>query len=165
MQRASWNRLATQVDKTGRYGDLYHPTGHRLYLAINSTRAELNLAALDQALDFLPNIAPIAGFAPSLGVLVNGDVGFKLGPAATPLASAVLLYATETVSPGRSKVSKSEYRLIGSIAAGVALNSNQGQLYVDKFDVPVEGRKVGIQIVPVSAGFQGLPLRALVTVL
>ena len=34
IQRGTWNRLATQVDKTGRYGDMYHPTGHRLYLAI-----------------------------------------------------------------------------------------------------------------------------------
>lgn len=165
IQRGTWNRLATQVDKTGRYGDMYHPTGHRLYLAINSSRAEQGLAVLDEAPDFLPNIAPIAGFAPSLGVLVNGDVELKLGPAVTPLASAVFVYATETQSPGRSKIDRSAFRLLGTIAAGVALNFNQGQLYVDKFDVPAEGRKVGIQIVPVTNGFQGLPQRTLVTVL
>ena len=165
MQRSGWNRLAAQVGKTGRFGDLYHPSGHRLYLAVNTTRAELALASLDQAPAFLPAIAPIPGFAPSLGILIGGDVELKLGSGATPLASPVLVYATPTQSPGRSVIGKSEYRLIGTVAAGVALNVNQGQFYVDKFDLPTEGRKVGIKLVPVTNGFQGLSQRALVTVL
>jgi hypothetical protein len=48
-QRVGWNSLAALVTKTGKYGDLYTPTGHRLYIALNQTRAEFGLAILDDA--------------------------------------------------------------------------------------------------------------------
>ena len=69
------------------------------------------------------------------------------------------------MSPGRSTVSNSEYRLIGTAGAADALNADIGTLYDAKFGVPAGGVKIGVKVIPVSAsGFQGNPQSSLVIV-
>jgi hypothetical protein len=164
-QRAGWNDLAGQITKTGKYGDLYNPTGHRLYIALNATRGEFALAALDDAPLAIEPTVPVADFAPTLNVTLAGELEFKLGADATALASKLLVFATEPMSPGRSAIPDASFRLTTTAATGDALNLNLGEAYESKFGVPAGGVKVGVKIIPVSdSGFQGTPQSRLVIV-
>ena len=66
VQRTGWNGLAALVTKTGKYGDLYNPTGHRLYIALNQTRAEFALPEQSDAPAGIEGTIPLVGFAPTL---------------------------------------------------------------------------------------------------
>ena len=164
-QRVGWNGLAGQITKTGKYGDLYNPTGHRLYIALNATRGEFALAELDDAPLAIEPTVPVADFAPTLNVTVAGELELKLGAAATALASKLLIFATEPMSAGRSVIPDASFRLTTTAATGDALNLDLGDSYESKFGVPAGGVKVGVKIIPVSdSGFQGAPQSSLVIV-
>ncbi len=164
-QRVGWNGLAAQITKTGKYGDLYNPTGHRLYIALNQTRAEFALATLDDAPLAIEPTVPLAGFAPTVMVTAAPAVELKLGAAATALSTELLVFATEPMSPGRSIVGEGMYRLIGTTNTADLLNADIGTLYDAKFGVPASGTKVGVKVIPVSeSGFQGNPQSSLVIV-
>ena len=164
-QRIGWNALAGQVTKSGRYGDLYNPTGHRLYIALNTTRGEFALATLDDAPLGVEATVPVAGFAPMVHITAAPAVEFKLGASADALGTDLLIFATEPMSAGRSTVGEGMYRLIGTASAAGLLNANLGALYDDKFGIPADGVKVGVRVIPVSAsGFQGTPQESLVIV-
>ena len=164
-QRSGWNSLAALVTKTGKYGDLYNPTGHRIYIALNQTRAEFALATLDDAPLGIEATAPVVGFAPTIHITAAPAVEFKLGAANTALGTDLLVFATEPMSPGRSIVPDASYRLIGTADPAGILNADIGTFYDDKFGVPAGGVKVGIKVIPVSAsGFQGTPQSSLVIV-
>lgn len=164
-QRVGWNSLAGQITKTGKYGDLYNPTGHRLYIALNATRGEFALAELDDAPLAIEPTVPVADFAPTLNVTVAGELELKLGAVATALASKLLLFATEPMSAGRSVIPDASFRLITTVNTGDLLNADLGDSYEGKFGVPAGGVKVGVKIIPVSdSGFQGTPQSSLVIV-
>jgi hypothetical protein len=164
-QRVGWNGLAGQITKTGKYGDLYNPTGHRLYIALNATRGEFALAELDDAPLAIEPTVPVADFVPTLNVTLAGELELKLGAAATALASKLLIFATEPMSAGRSVIPDASFRLITTADTGDLLNADLGDAYESKFGVPAGGVKVGVKIIPVSdSGFQGAPQSSLVIV-
>ena len=164
-QRTGWNSLAGQITKTGKYGDLYNPTGHRIYIALNATRGEFTLPELDDAPLGIEATTAVSGFNPTIHVTAAPAIELKLGIANTALGTELLVFATEPMSPGRSTVSGSEYRLIGTASATELLNADIGTFYDDKFGVPAGGVKVGVKVIPVSAsGFQGTPQSSLVIV-
>jgi hypothetical protein len=164
-QRVGWNALAGQVTKAGKYGDLYSPTGHRLYIALNQTRAEFALPTLDDAPLEVEPTTPVIGFAPTVHVTAAPAVELKLGASALPLGTDVLVFATTPMSPGRSTVGSSEYRLIGTAGSASLTNGDLGALYDAKYGVPAGGMKIGVRVIPVSdSGFQGSPQSALVIV-
>jgi hypothetical protein len=163
-QRVGWNSLARQITKAGKYGDLYNPSGHQLYIALNTTRGEFALAALDDA-PFAPEALPaVLDFAPALSLDGTGALVLQLGPA-TAIGSRGLVFATEPMSAGRSVVSESSYRLITTVAVGDLLSLSLGEAYEGKFGTPASGVKVGVKLIPVSvSGFQGTPQSSLVIV-
>jgi hypothetical protein len=164
-QRVGWNGLASQITKTGKYGDLYNPTGHRLYIALNATRGEFALAELDDAPLAIEPIVPLAGFDPTALVTAAPAIEFKLGAAATALGSRLLVYATEPMSAGRSVIPDASFRLIGTANTADLLNADIGALYDAKFGVPAGGVKIGVKVIPVSeSGFQGTPQSSLLIV-
>ena len=164
-QRVGWNGLAALVTKTGKYGDLYNPTDHRLYIALNQTRAEFALATQDDAPLGVEPAIPMIGFAPTVNVTAAPAVELKLGATIDPLGTELLVFATEPMSPGRSTVSNSEYRLVGTAASADLSNANIGALYETKFGIPAGGVKIGVKVIPVSeSGFQGTPFSSLVIV-
>jgi nucleoid-associated protein YgaU len=164
-QRVGWNGLAAQITKTGKYGDLYNPTGHRLYIALNATRGEFALAELDDAPITIEPTIPLAGFAPTVHVTAAPAVELKLGAAATALTSKLLVYATEPMSAGRSVIPDASFRLIATADAADLLNANIGAFYDDKFGIPAGGVKIGVKVIPVSeSGFQGNTQSSLVIV-
>ncbi|WP_394795952.1 hypothetical protein [Armatimonas sp.] len=164
-QRVGWNSLAALITKTGKYGDLYNPTGHRIYIALNQTRAEFGMATLDDAPLGIEPTTPVVGFAPTVNVTAAPAVELKLGATADPLGTELLVFATEPMSPGRSMVGEGMYRLVGTAQSADVLNADIGALYDDKFGIPAGGVKVGVRVIPVSAsGFQGTPQESLVIV-
>ena len=164
-QRAGWNGLAGQITKTGKYGDLYNPTGHRVYIALNATRSEFNLPDLNDAPLAIEPTVPLAGFGPTVHVTAAPAVELKLGAAATAFASKLLVFATEPMSAGRSVVADTNYRLIATADTADLLNADIGASYDAKFGVPASGTKVGVKVIPVSdSGFQGNPQSSLVIV-
>ena len=164
-QRVGWNGLAALVTKTGKYGDIYNPSGHRLYIALNQTRAEFALATLDDAPLGVEATIPVVGFVPTLNISAAPAVELKLGATADPLGTDLLVFATEPMSPGRSVVGEGLYRLIGTADSAGLLNVDLGASYEDKFGIPAGGVKVGVRVIPVSAsGFQGIPQESLVIV-
>ena len=164
-QRVGWNGLAALVTKTGKYGDLYNPSGHRLYIALNQTRAEFALATLDDAPLGVEATIPVVGFVPTLNISAAPAVELKLGATADPLGTDLLVFATEPMSPGRSIVGEGMYRLIGTADSAGLVNADLGASYEDKFGIPAGGVKVGVRVIPVSdSGFQGTPQESLVIV-
>ena len=164
-QRIGWLALAALVTKTGKYGDLYNPTGHRLYIALNQTRAEFALAEMNDSPLAIEPTTSVVGFAPTVHVTAALAVEFKLGAGAVALGTELLVFATEPMSAGRSVVADTNYRLLGTAASADLLSADIGALYDDKFGVPTSGTKVGVKVIPVSAsGFQGNPQSSLVIV-
>ena len=164
-QRVGWNGLAALVTKTGKYGDLYNPTGHRIYIALNQTRAEFAHPILDDAPAAIEPTIPLAGFVPTVHVTAAPAVELKLGATVDPLGTDLLIFATEPMSPGRSMVGEGMYRLVGTALSADLLNADLGTFYDDKFGIPAGGVKVGVRVIPVSAsGFQGTPQESLIIV-
>jgi hypothetical protein len=157
-QQAAWNALAQQVVLTDTLGNPYHPTGQQLYCGLNANLELDQSSAIDNAPP-APVLVPTpqtvtvtatGGATPSLTVAwTGGDANFD-----------AFIYATPTISEGRTFIRPSEFRLIATAQSGAgtpALNIlTQWQAKYGAPPNPADGQvAIAVKLVDPNTGFAG----------
>jgi len=138
----TWNHTAAKQSKSNHYGDVYHTTGHKLFVAQNMINSEFGNGVVITVpqIPVAPTAVAISTFeAIETGQLVHFTSGDAVG------ANTVLIvYASAPMSAGRSNF-KGTYRKIktfpGATAAGVL---EFGTEYVAKYGAIVTGQKIAV---------------------
>lgn len=94
-------------------------------------------------------------------------IALSIAYTATPLAAGVKLVieATGQLSPGRTFIRRSEYKVVTVTAAAAASPANILAAYNALFGALVSGQKIGFRITPyTSTGLPGTPFLTTVTV-
>ena len=158
-QRAQWNAAVASFMSTDIFGDLRKPTGFSLYQRLNNNLAIIGVAAisvppLPVGLTALTTITPTQ--AP------GGATSITYAPTPVPAGHTMVVRATAPVSPGKSFV-KSEFRIIGTVAAAAATPYVATTAYAAKFGGPgLAGQKVFFEAfyISITTGQRGLPIQA-----
>jgi hypothetical protein len=148
LQKA-WNAAVQDFKRTNIFGDSFTPSGMNLYTELNT-----NLAVIDQPEITKPplpvNVPGITSFTLDVDSTVGSEkftIDFK--PTPTDAGVIHMVYATRCYSAGKRYV-KSEYRMIGTIAAASPTPFDALTLWTDKFGVLTKDQMVSVKLVPVS---------------
>lgn len=146
-QRDAWNAAVGDYQRTDIFGDLKSPTGLNLYARLNIELGLIGESAISTPP--LPEsvgavaataLAAAAG-AGTISLTLDGNV---------PADTAIKVYATPAVSPGKSFV-KSQYRFIGYFGTGETTPVNIKTVYDARFGaVGAAGQKIFVKIIPVN---------------
>ena len=137
-QRAAWNSAVSDFALTDVFGDIKSPTGFNLYVRLNTN---IDIAG-GSAIVIPPLPAAVVQSIPSALVMnITGSVGTIAFSPTVATGMAVILRMTPSLSPGINFV-KSEYRIIGVMAAAETSPFDLFALYVAKFGAPTEGGKI-----------------------
>jgi len=153
----AWNNAVGQFKGTDIFGDIKNPSGFNLHQRLNNNLVRIGESAIDTPP--LPEAIPVI----TTGVLTAAaastiEVTFTDDPDVT--GSAIEVYATPALSPGRSAVS-SELRRIGLLPAIVANVADISTIYNAKFGaVGAAGQKIFISLTQISTttGQAGIPV-------
>ena len=157
-EQESWNNLS--FPDTDRFGRTVNITGKAAYVALNRNLYNTGDTAI--------TTAPVPTGVPSpssLSFVVDDSANTFLltfAPDPIPAGYSWLVFATAQLSPGIYHPSASAYRLITSLAPGVASGTDINTEYASRFGAPVAGNKIFIKIVAVSktTGFASAAITA-----
>jgi hypothetical protein len=162
-QRTDWDALAMQISKTDSLGNTYNPTGQQTYVGNNSLRVFAGTATVDAA-PALDSPPILTSWAPTMTITAGVVTSMSAIFTPTPLGAGnrIAIYATGVISPGRSYIKPSEYRLLTVTAANATSPQNILALYDAIYgDVMAVGEIVYFKAVPISANFfRGTPVEA-----
>lgn len=148
-QRSAWDAAAS-ADGSG-------ITGFNLYTRINATLALCGMSTVET-----PPTKPGFGIL-NLGTLTvesDGDecnVTLAGSTQSNPAPTRYIIWAHPPTSPGRANLS--DWRVIKVVSTLAQLNANHGADYKAVFGAPAVGRKVGIEVVQVTDGYQTIGVR------
>lgn len=159
-QRDAWDSSVNNFIGTDVFGDQKTPSGFNLFMKLNKNLLDVNEATL-----VLPPVPSAVQAFTSLAVVADTGAGTLTVTASDPNTAdtAVKVFATAGVSPGKSFV-KSEFRQISVHApAGTAIAVYTAQYIATFGSLPSAGLKVFIKYVPVNinTGQTGAQLQAL----
>lgn len=147
-QRDAWNGAVSDYARTDIFGDLKNPSGSNLYQRLNN-----NLVLIGEAAIATPPLPAAVGevVAESLAAAAGAGTITVTMAGAVPADTTVKVFATAPQSAGKSFI-KSEYRLIGTLAAAAVTPADIKTLYDAKFgSVGVAGRKIFVKLEAVNA--------------
>lgn len=159
VQRDAWNSAVDQWQTTDIFGDLKSPTGLQLFVRINA-----NIANAGGAVVLLPP-APAEMEAVALAEVTaevaGSEVIVNFAPTPVPAGFALVVEATEQVSPGINFV-KNKYRQIDVLAAATASGANLFAEYTAKFGGLVAGQKlfIRLKLINLTTGQVSIPVQA-----
>jgi hypothetical protein len=112
-----WNQLAASSVLAGSRGLNSNPSGYTLFLSCARNLTTLGLPPITNPPPLLPSLPAVDGFAvspvynqPGLPHYITGfAISYLLGPGGTVIA---VVRASGAVSPGRSNIRPSEYRVL-----------------------------------------------------
>lgn len=146
-QRDAWNAAVTGYQRTDIFGDLRSPSGLNLFQRLNNVLLAIGETQIDtpplpgEVANCYVTSVTAAVAVPAMSIVLN---------AAVPADTAVKLFATEPMSPGREFV-KSQFRLIAVLPAAEATPFNALASYVTKFgSTGAIGQKIFVKTVPCS---------------
>lgn len=141
-QRSAWNAAVGGFPRTNVFGNPKTLSGHQLYVGLN---AQLEAAGASTI-----STPPTPTGAPAVATF-TGSAAAGLGtftaaftPDPIPADSAMIIDATQQVSPGKSNLSNL-YRQISVVAAAGASPANIAAAYTAKFGSLIEGQKIGLR--------------------
>lgn len=150
-QRAGWEGLASQMNRTDSLGQGYSLTGFQAFVSVNNNLA----AAGDAALDDAPALQ-----TPEIVATVTVTLtaaAFSIAYTATPLPAGVRLFAYCSPQRSAGRQYEGDLRLIQVTAAAAASPMDVEAAYVARFGVPVVGNKVFIALHTYKGGFLSGP--------
>ncbi len=151
-QRAGWEALGAQMNRSGSLGESYTLNGFMCYTSVNNN----NLAAGNAVVSDAPLLTD-PGTLTSV-TITSTNVAMSVAYTVTPLAAGVRLftYVSDQMSAGRSF--NGNYYLLAVSAAAAASPANILAAYTAKFGVPVTGRRIFYSFQLYQLGFRGGPL-------
>lgn len=141
-QRTAWNAAVGSFPRTNVFGNPKTLSGHQLYVGLNAQLSAGNAVGI--------STPPTPTGAPAVTVLTGaaaagaGTFTATFDPDPIPAGSALILDATEQVSPGRSNLNNL-FRQIAVLAAADTSPANIAAAYVAKFGALTAGQKVGLR--------------------
>jgi hypothetical protein len=149
--RAGWIALGNLMTRTDSLGQTYTLSGFQAYVSVNSNRALVGDAALDDA-PALATPEAIATVTPTVT-----DAAFSVAWTPTPLGTGerMLLFASPPRSAGRGF--EGDYRFIKASSAAGTSPLDAATEYAAKFGVQVPGNRVFIRCFRYSGGFLSGP--------
>lgn len=151
-QRAGWESLGLQMQRTDALGQTYTLTGQQAYIAVNNNNLDAGNAVVSAA----PAIVSPTGLLTATITSTGGTL--SLAYTATPLSAGnrLFVYASPQRSAGRKF--EGDLRLIHVSAAAAASPANILSAYTTRFGVPVVGNKVFFSLQVYASGFLSAPL-------
>jgi hypothetical protein len=152
-QRAGWENLALQVQRTDSLGQSYVANGFSCYCMVNNNK----LAAGDAVVADAPALVTPVNIVTATLTLSPGT--FSLAYTATPLAAntRLFIYASPQRAAGRSF--EADYRLISVTAAAQASPALLTTAYPPRLGTPVVGNRIFLAICAYNGGFRSGPFK------
>jgi len=141
-QRTAWNAAVGSFPRTNVFGASKTLSGHQLYVGLNAQLEAASAATI--------SAPPVPVGAPGVSVLSGaaaagaGTFTATFDPDPIPAGSAMIIDATEQVSPGKSNLSNL-YRQIQVAAAAAVSPADIAAAYIAKFGTLVAGQKIGLR--------------------
>lgn len=140
--RDAWNAAVGSFPRNNVFGDSKILSGHQLYVGLNSQLEAAGASTI--------GTPPVPVGAPAITALSGaaaagaGTFTAAFAPDPVPANSALIIEATEQVSPGKANLN-SLYRQIQVEAAATASPADLATAYIAKFGTLVEGQKIGLR--------------------
>jgi hypothetical protein len=146
-QRDAWNAAVTDYSRTDIFGDLRNPSGINLFQRLNNNLLQIEEAVINEpplpvevANVVIDGLTAAVG-TPAMSITLTDSV---------PNDTTLVVLATAPMSAGKSFV-KSEFRRIGSFAAGSTSPQSILSEYVAKFgSTGAIGQKIFVKVFTVS---------------
>lgn len=147
-QRAGWETLGNQMQRTDALGQSYSLNGFQAFCSVNNV---LDACGDARVSDAPALVTPEALLTATLTVTTTTA---SLAYTATPLPTGakLMVFAAPQRSPGRTF--EGDFRLIHVSAAAAASPANIFSAYQAKFGTPITGQKVAVSAVVALDGFQ-----------
>lgn len=147
-QRAGWEDLALQMNRSDALGQSYTLNGFGAYCSVNNN----NLAAGNAAVSDAPALVTPSNIVTATVTLTAA--AFTVAYTATPLAAGARLFVYASPQRNAGRQFEADYRLIHVSAAAAASPADIESEYVARFGVPVVGNKVFLSIATYLGGFR-----------
>lgn len=150
-QRAGWESLGSQMQRTDSLGQSYTLNGFAAYCSVNNNRS----AAGDAVVDDAPAMeAPLNVVTVTLTLT---DAAFSVAYTATPLEADTKLFIHASPQRNAGRSYESDYRLIAVTAAAAASPHNLLTAYSARLGAPVTGNRIFLSLVAYKGGFLSAP--------
>ena len=154
-QIAGWNALASTLTLKDALGNTYIPTGEQLYVGNNRNLSQVDETVVDDpptAKPDFPDPTPISVTAVSGG---SPAMHLITSLAAAPTGYVLEVRATPMISPGKTFIGSSIYRIIGGFPASGFASTNILSAYTARFGDLVSGAQIGValRLVNIATGF------------
>ena len=151
-QRRGWNVLAQETSKTNIFGDQYFPSGKNLFTSVNNNVVMLGRPQITEAPVFaeLPFIIDMTVGVDSAAEEINLTIDVSGAVA----GNALVIEATAPSSVGKYNFDGAFRQIMVAITGAVPTPQALQIAYVEKFGVPIEGKKIAFRAyyVSISAG-------------
>lgn len=151
LQRAGWESLGGQMQRTDALGQTYTLNGFSAYCSVNNNKINAGDAAVSTA------PALITPGTLLTATLTLTAAAFSIAYTTTPLAAGNRLFAF--CSPQRSAGTNfsNDYRLIAVTAAAAASPMDIFTAYQNRFGTPVVDNRIFLSLALYEGGFIGAP--------
>lgn len=151
-QRAGWESLGLQMQRTDSLGQTYTLTGLQAYIAVNNNLLDAGEAVVSAA----PALNSPVGLLTATVTSTGGTL--SLAYTATPLSASNKLFVFASPQRSAGRKFEGDYRLIFVSAAAAASPANILAAYTARFGAPVVGNKIFFSLQVHVGGFVSAPL-------
>jgi len=146
-QRDSWINAVDSFKSKGVLGADIIPSGINAYIKLNANLAEVGVAAnatapTPVAVEAVTSLTPTAAET-------GQTFSVAFGPSPVPADTAFILSASAQVSPG-ALFAKGTYRQVSLLDAADTTPEDFAAAYIARFGALVAGKRINVQLVPVS---------------
>lgn len=151
LERAGWEALGQQIQRTDSLGSTYTMNGFMAYCSVNNNNLDAGEAIVSDA----PALVTPPAILTATVTLTSA--AFSIAYTATPLALGVRLFSfiSPQQSPGRTF--NADYRLIAVSAAAAASPADVFSAYEARLGTPVTGNRIFISLQTYALGFKSPP--------
>lgn len=150
-QRAGWEDLALQINRTDALGQGYTLNGFGAYVSVNNN----NLAAGNAVVSDAPALGAPSTVESVTLTLTNASFSVAYTPTPLGAGERAFIYASPQRNAGRSY--ESDLRLIQVTAAAAASPANVLAAYTARFGAPVTGNRITVAVHKYKDGFRSGP--------
>lgn len=147
-QRAGWEDLALQMNRTDALGQGYTLNGFGAYVSVNNN----NLAAGNAVVSAAP--ALVTPSTVTTVTLTLTSASFSVAYTPTPLSSGQRLFVYASPQRAAGRAYESDYRLIHVSAAAAASPADCLAAYTNRLGVPVVGNRIFLAVAVYQGGFR-----------
>lgn len=151
-QRAGWESLGLQLQRTDSLGQVYTLTGLQAYIAINNNLLDAGEAVVSAAPALLSPTGLLTATVSSAGGVLS------VAYTATPLAAGNRLFSYASTQRSAGRKFEGDLRLIAVSAAAAASPANLLAAYTARFGAPVVGNRIFFSFQVHYGGFLSAPL-------